>query len=95
MYIEASPFFFADKIRLPLLLDHGEDVANPGTEPIQARKLYRAVRGNGGTTRLVMLPHEPHWHTAMGSNEQLACEMLTWFDRYVKDAPPHKGVSAP
>jgi len=88
VYLQASPFFVADKIKLPLLIVHGEDDANPGTEPVQARKLYQAVRGNGGTTRLVMLPHEPHWYTAMESNEQLVAEMLKWFDTYVKNAAP-------
>ena len=34
-----------------------------------------------------MLPHEPHWYTALESNEQLVAEMLAWFDRYVKNAP--------
>jgi dipeptidyl aminopeptidase/acylaminoacyl peptidase len=88
VYLQASPFFVADKIKLPLLIVHGEDDANPGTEPVQARKLYQAVRGNGGITRLVMLPHEPHWYTAMESNEQLVAEMLKWFDTYVKNAAP-------
>ncbi|HEX4479385.1 MAG TPA: prolyl oligopeptidase family serine peptidase [Rudaea sp.] len=88
VYLQASPFFFADKIKLPLLIVHGEDDANPGTEPVQARKLYQAIRGNGGTVRLVMLPHEPHWYTAMESNEQLVAEMLKWFNTYVKNAPP-------
>jgi dipeptidyl aminopeptidase/acylaminoacyl peptidase len=36
----------------------------------------------------VLLPHEPHWYTAMESNEQLVNEMLRWFDKYVKNAPP-------
>ena len=67
----SSPFFFADKMKLPLLIMHGEDDANPGTTPLQATKLYEAIRGNGGTARLVMLPHEPHWYSAMESNEQL------------------------
>jgi dipeptidyl aminopeptidase/acylaminoacyl peptidase len=87
VYLEVSPFFFADKIKLPLLIMHGADDANPGTTPLQAVKLYEAIRGNGGTSRLVMLPHEPHWYTAMQSNEQLAYEMLRWFDTYVKNAP--------
>lgn len=87
VYIKASTFFYADKIKLPLLLVHGEDDANPGTEPIQSRKLFQAIRGNGGTTRLVMLPHEPHWYTALESNEQVVYEMLEWFDKYVKNAP--------
>jgi dipeptidyl aminopeptidase/acylaminoacyl peptidase len=32
-----------------------------------------------------MLPHEPHWYAAMESNEQLIYEMLSWFDRYVRE----------
>ena len=56
VYLEVSPFFFADKIKLPLLIMHGTDDANPGTTPLQSVKLYEAIRGNGGTARLVMLP---------------------------------------
>jgi hypothetical protein len=37
-----------------------------------------------------MLPHEPHWYSAMESNEQLAYEELRWFDKFVKDAPPRE-----
>jgi dipeptidyl aminopeptidase/acylaminoacyl peptidase len=88
VYLKVSPFFFADKIKIPLLIMHGAEDANPGTTPIQASKLYEAIRGNGGTARLVLLPHEPHWYTAMESNEQLVYEMLRWFDKYVKNAPP-------
>ncbi|HEX8110186.1 MAG TPA: prolyl oligopeptidase family serine peptidase [Kofleriaceae bacterium] len=88
VYLKVSPFFFADKIKHPLLIMHGMEDANPGTTPLQAVKLYEAIRGNGGTARLVMLPHEPHWYSAMESNEQLAYEELRWFDRYVKSAPP-------
>jgi dipeptidyl aminopeptidase/acylaminoacyl peptidase len=88
VYRKVSPFFVADKIKLPLLIVHGADDANPGTTPLQAVKLYEAIRGNGGIARLVMLPHEPHWYSAMESNEQLAFEELRWFDKYVKNAPP-------
>ena len=88
VYLKVSPFFSADKLKLPLLIMHGEDDANPGTTPLQAEKLYEAIRGNGGTARLVMLPHEPHSYSAMESNEQEIFEMVRWFDRYVKQAPP-------
>jgi dipeptidyl aminopeptidase/acylaminoacyl peptidase len=88
VYLKVSPFFYADKLKTPLLIIHGEEDANPGTTPIQSHKLFEAIRGNGGTTRLVMLPHEPHWYTAMESNEQEVYEMLRWFDKYVKNAPP-------
>jgi dipeptidyl aminopeptidase/acylaminoacyl peptidase len=90
VYVKVSPFFTVNKLKQPLLIVHGEDDANPGTTPLQAEQLYEAIRGNGGVARLVMLPHEPHWYTAMESNEQLLYETIRWFDRYVKDAPPRK-----
>jgi dipeptidyl aminopeptidase/acylaminoacyl peptidase len=89
IYLKVSPFFVADKLKTPLLLIHGAEDANPGTTTLQSVKLFEAIRGNGGTTRLVLLPHEPHWYTAFESNEQEIYEMLRWFDKYVKDAPPH------
>ncbi len=88
LYLKVSPYFYADRIKHPLLIVHGEEDANPGTTPIQAKLLYEAIRGNGGTARLVTLPHEPHWYTAMESNEQLVYEMVRWFDTYVKNAQP-------
>jgi dipeptidyl aminopeptidase/acylaminoacyl peptidase len=88
VYEKVSPLFHADKIKAPLLLIHGEADANPGTVPLQSQKLYEAIRGNGGTARLVMLPFESHGYSAMESNEQVLYEMLRWFDLYVKNAPP-------
>ena len=96
VYLKVSPFFYADKIKLPVLIMHGTDDANPGTTPLEATKLFEAVRGNGGTARLVMLPHEPHWYSALESNEQLVAEMISWFDKYVKSAEPRsRGVGQP
>ena len=88
VYVKVSPLFHADKIKLPLLLIHGAADANPGTVPLQSEKLFEAIRGNGGTVRLVMLPFESHGYAAMESTEHVLYEMLTWFDRYVKNAPP-------
>jgi len=92
VYSKVSPFFMADRMKLPILIIHGAEDANPGTTPLQALKLYEAIRGNGGTARLVMLPHEPHWYSAMESQEQQIYEMLRWFDMYVKNAPPKPGA---
>ena len=93
VYLKVSPFFMADKLKTPLLIVHGAEDANPGTTPLQANKLYEAIRGNGGTARLVLLPHEPHWYSALESNEQLVYEMLHWFDKYVKNAPPRAAAA--
>jgi dipeptidyl aminopeptidase/acylaminoacyl peptidase len=88
VYIKISPVLQADKINEPLLLIHGEIDQNPGTVSMQSEKLYEAIRGVGGTVRLVMLPHESHGYQARESTEHVLYEMLSWFDRYVKNAPP-------
>jgi len=88
VYTKVSPFFHAEKIKSPLLLIHGELDVNPGTVPLQSQQLFEAIRGNGGTARLVMLPFESHGYRAMESTEHVLYEMLAWFDKYVKNASP-------
>ncbi|MEA2240216.1 MAG: hypothetical protein QOC81_4940 [Thermoanaerobaculia bacterium] len=85
-YMKLSPLIHADKIKTPLLLIHGERDNNPGTVPLQSEKLFEAIRGVGGTARLVMLPLEPHGYLTRESVEHTLYETLTWFDKYVKNA---------
>ncbi|MCZ7582729.1 MAG: prolyl oligopeptidase family serine peptidase [Deltaproteobacteria bacterium] len=84
VYLDVSPLFFADKINSPLLLIHGDLDQNPGTTPIQSERMYEAVRGVGGTTRLVMLPFEGHGYRSLESVQHVLYEMVRWFDMYVK-----------
>ena len=91
VYIKLSPALQADRIDEPLLLIHGELDANPGTVPMQSEKLYEAVRGVGGTVRLVMLPYESHGYAALQSTEHVLYEMISWLDRHVKETPPRAG----
>ncbi|MCX5796159.1 MAG: prolyl oligopeptidase family serine peptidase [Elusimicrobia bacterium] len=95
VYTKVSPFFHADEIKYPLLLIHGELDSNPGTVPLQSQQLFEAVRGNGGTARLVILPFESHGYRAMESTEQVLYEMLAWFDKYVKNAAPRAALKTP
>lgn len=88
LYEKVSPFFFADKIKDPILLIHGEADNNQGTFPIQSERMFAAIRGNGGTARLVMLPLEAHGYSAKESVEHTLNEMIQWFDKYVKNAKP-------
>ncbi len=87
-YVDLSPFMFAHKINEPILLIHGAVDNNSGTFPIQSERLYAAVKGNGGTARLVMLPFESHGYAARESVMHTLAEMIDWFDQHVKYAPP-------
>lgn len=96
VYIKVSPFMSAHKINEPLLLIHGEADNNSGTFPIQSERLYQAMSGTGGNVRLVMLPLESHGYAARQSTEHVLYEMLSWFDKHVKNAQPRaaKGEKA-
>jgi dipeptidyl aminopeptidase/acylaminoacyl peptidase len=84
VYSEMSPFNHADKINEPLLLVHGEADNNPGTYPIQSERLYDAIKGLGGTARLVILPCESHSYRARESLLHELWEVNRWLDKYVK-----------
>jgi len=87
LYLKVSPFMFAQKINEPMLMIHGEADDNTGTFPIQSERMYQALKGNGATVRLVMLPHEAHGYAGRESIEHVLYEMISWFDKYVKNAP--------
>jgi len=87
LYLKVSPFMFAQKINEPMLMIHGEADDNTGTFPIQSERMYQAMKGNGATVRLVMLPHEAHGYAGRESIEHVLYEMISWFDKYVKNAP--------
>lgn len=88
IYGKLSPFFYADKINEPLLMIHGEADNNTGTYPIQSERLFAAMKGNGGTARLVMLPLESHGYVGRESIEHTLYEQLNWFEKFVKNANP-------
>ena len=84
VYIQVSPTFFADQVDVPVLIIHGNDDSNPGTLTFQSEVFYEAVRGSGGTARLVLLPFEDHGYRSKESIEHVLWEQLSWFEKYVK-----------
>lgn len=84
VYMAMSPFAQAHKINEPILLIHGEADNNSGTFPIQSERLYSAIKGNGGTARLVMLPYESHGYAAKESVLHMLYEMDNWLEKNIK-----------
>ena len=85
-YFALSPFMHADKINEPMLMIHGMEDNNSGTFPIQSERMYHAIKGHGGTARLVMLPEESHGYRARESVLHGQAEMVEWFDRWLKSS---------
>lgn len=88
LYYKMSPFSYADKIKTPILLIHGEADDNDGTFPIQSERFYEALKGQGATVRLVWLPLEAHGYQAHESLQHMLWEMSRWMDTYVKPETP-------
>jgi len=83
VYGKMSPFFHAEKIDEPMLMIHGEVDNNSGTFPIQSERMFHALKGLGGTTRLVMLPHESHGYSARESVLHTLWEQYRWLEKYL------------
>jgi dipeptidyl aminopeptidase/acylaminoacyl peptidase len=93
IYYKMSPFSFADKIKTPILLIHGEADNNSGTFPIQSERLFSALKGHGATVRFVLLPLESHGYAGWESVLHMFWEMNNWLNTYVKNPPPAAAVA--
>jgi dipeptidyl aminopeptidase/acylaminoacyl peptidase len=85
VYVEMSPFMHADSIDEPVLIIHGEEDRNSGTFPMQSERLFEALKGLGGTARLVMLPLEGHWYEARESVLHVVWETQEWLESHVSN----------
>ena len=94
LYAKMSPFWYADKIKDPILLMHGEADDNSGTFPIQSERFYMALKGHGATVRYVTLPNEAHGYAGRETLLDVLAERINWFDKYVKNAPPRADAKA-
>lgn len=84
LYYEMSPFSYANDIKTPLLLIHGEMDDNQGTFPINSERLYNAIKGHGGTVRFVFLPYEAHSYRGKENLLHMLWEQNEWLNKYVK-----------
>ncbi len=59
---------------------------NPGTPPLQAKRFFHALVGEGVPVRYVQLPYEGHHYWARESILDAANEMILWLDRTIGSA---------
>ena len=90
VYNSMSPFAYADKIKTPLLLIHGDADNNTGTFPLQSERLFSAMKGLGGTVRYVSLPFESHGYSAKENILHMLWETDQWLEKYVKGVKSEK-----
>jgi Tol biopolymer transport system component len=84
-FVENSPLFFADRIRTPLLLMHGdEDGAVPWYQSIE---MYLAMRRLGKNCVFLQYRGEPHHPQKYPNKLDYSIRMKQYFDHYLKGEP--------
>jgi len=84
-YLEMSPLLWADRVNGALLMYHGMEDANVGTNPINSEALFAALDGLGKDTALYMYPYEGHGPIAKETTLDMWARWVAWLDKYVKD----------
>lgn len=83
IYLRLSPLLFANQIKEPLLLLHGEQDSQAGTPPLQSERLFHALSGLGSPVRLALLPLEGHALASREAAGHVQWEMSTWLRRHL------------
>jgi dipeptidyl aminopeptidase/acylaminoacyl peptidase len=84
-YIENSPVFFADRIKTPTLIQHGDaDEAVPWYQSIE---MYLAMRRLGKDAVFLQYRGEPHHLQKYANKLDYSIKMKEYFDHYLKGMP--------
>lgn len=84
-YLEMSPLLWANRINGALLMYHGMEDANVGTDPVNAEHLFMALDGLGKPAALYMYPYEAHGPIGRETTFDLWARWVGWLDKYVKN----------
>lgn len=91
LYIANSALFFADRIKTPLLIEHGdEDGAVPW---YQAIELYLALRRLDKDCIFLQYRGEPHHLRKYPNKLDYSIKMLQYFDHYLKGQPAAEWIA--
>ncbi len=93
LYRKASPIYYADQAKTPILIMHG--AADPRVDPTQSRILYRylVLQEDPPPVRLVLYPGEGHGNQRAASRWDYSLRLMRWMNHYLKgeggDMPPY------
>jgi dipeptidyl aminopeptidase/acylaminoacyl peptidase len=84
-YLDMSPLLQADRMSGALLMYHGMDDANVGTNPMNAEHLYMALRGLGKPAALYMYPYEGHGPAGRETILDQWARWTAWLDMHLRN----------
>ena len=91
-YLAMSPFLYAQNMTGALLMYHGLEDQNVGTDPENSPRLFHALQGLGKTASLYMYPYEDHGPASRETLLDLWSRWSAWLDLYLKE--PAVGTKA-
>ncbi|MDR3690375.1 MAG: prolyl oligopeptidase family serine peptidase [Fimbriimonas sp.] len=83
-YLEMSPFLFAERMTGALLMYHGMEDQNVGTDPINSERMFDALEALGKHAALYKYPYEDHGQVARETILDQWARFVAWLDKYVK-----------
>jgi dipeptidyl aminopeptidase/acylaminoacyl peptidase len=86
LYERMSPFYYANQLSGALLMTHGMEDQNIGTNPINSERLFQALTQLGKPCALYMYPYEDHGQAALETVLDKWARWVAWLDIYVKNA---------
>ena len=85
LFLENSPLFFVDRVKTPVLIEHGdEDGAVPWYQGIE---FYLSLRRVGKDVILLQYRGEPHHLQKYPNKLDYSIKMKQYFDHYLKGEP--------
>ncbi len=94
-YLAMSPILYADRLTGALLMYHGLEDQNVGTDPINSVRLFHALQGMGKTAALYNYPYEDHGPATRETLLDLWGRWTAWLDLYVKNGTGEKVAVVP
>ena len=82
LFRDRSPIFFADRIRVPLLVQQGE--TDPRVPLNEAEQMVESIRERGGEVQYTVFPNEGHGFMRRESRIQSMEEIVEFLDRVLK-----------
>jgi dipeptidyl aminopeptidase/acylaminoacyl peptidase len=85
LYVDQSPLFRADQVRVPLLMTHGG--ADTNVPVGESEQFYIALKLLGKEVEYLRIAGENHWILEHDKRVLWSQSILAWFDRKLKSQP--------
>ena len=82
-YFSVSPILYAEQMTGALLMYHGSDDQNMGTDPINSERMFAALEALGKPAALYMYPYEDHGQVAKETVLDQWARWVAWLDKWL------------